>query len=158
MKTIDSKTALQAVGLGAIAGMRSMSAPAVTAYMLKRRPTDDLILKLIRSDKSIKIITVLAAAELIADKLPFAPARIKPVSVIVRGISGALSSMLIAKEKKKDKKIAGRIGLIVSIISTFVFYYLRREAGKKLKIDDYLLGLTEDLLGAGIGLTLIQST
>ncbi|MGN6639692.1 MAG: DUF4126 family protein [Mucilaginibacter sp.] len=159
MKTIQFQTIWQVIGLGTIAGMRSMSAPAVAAYMLRNEPIpfDDLILKLIRSEKFTKIITILAAAELIADKLPFAPARIKPASIMVRSITGALSSMLIAKENNDDKKTAGRIGLVAAIVSTFAFYYLRRETGKKLKIDDYLLGITEDILAAGLGLSLIQS-
>lgn len=145
MKTIDSKTALQAIGLGTIAGMRSMSAPALAAYIFKNKPVH-----------AIKTpLTVLAAAELIADKLPFAPARTIPVSIIVRSISGATSSTYAANKKGK-RLAAGVIGLVTTIASTFAFYYLRKEAGKKLKIDNYILGLAEDLIGAGIGLSLIR--
>lgn len=137
----------QSVGLGLIAGMRSMLAPTVARYITKHKS----------APKIQTVLTVLAVAELIGDKLPFAPPRIKPIGLIARSISGGLSAAYITGDNNDNRIAAGAIGLTSAIASAFAFYCLRSEAGKKLNIDDYLLGITEDALAAGVALTLIKS-
>src|SRR2546425_12508089 len=68
-----------AIGIGAVAGLRPMTAPAVIAWVAKRRwihlgssPFATII-----SARGSRTITDLAISELIAEKLPFTPSRLR---------------------------------------------------------------------------------
>src|SRR6185369_2843740 len=92
-----SMTLLFAFLIGLFAGLRSLTAPAITAWaaylgwLKLERP-----LSLIGSLPSVIIFTVLAVAELVADKLPNTPSRTAPVGLIARIVTGGLTGACIA--------------------------------------------------------------
>src|SRR5256885_15257721 len=78
--------------MGVFAGLRSLTAPAVVSWAtylgwLKL----DGPLGLFGHVASVAVFTVLAVAELVADKLPKTPARTAPVGLGARGVTGAMS-------------------------------------------------------------------
>src|ERR1700736_2191264 len=81
-----------AVGIGAVAGLRTLAAPAVLAWAAKRRwiRLGSSPLATIVSAKASKRITDFAVSELIADKLPFTPSRLNAGPLASRIISGAI--------------------------------------------------------------------
>lgn len=69
------------LGLGAVAGVRSMSAPALLSRAASRgsiEGIEDTPFAFLSSPRTARILTVLAVGEALADKLPFSPDRISP--------------------------------------------------------------------------------
>jgi uncharacterized membrane protein len=157
MKLKIEKPFWQVLSIGVLAGMRSASAPAIVSYILSHHRSKTLArsnLRFLQSDLIAQGLKYMAIAELIGDKLPTAPDRIKPVALIGRGISGALAGAGVFKASGKSAVNGALIGCTAAIISTFGSFYLRKEAVKSTKISDPIIGAIEDALvvSAGIGL------
>lgn len=149
-----------AVGLGVIAGMRSMAAPALLSHYLTQRPQQGLVhskLNFLRSPIFSKIAKVLAAGEMAGDKAPQIPDRIKPVSLAGRAASGALvgaTAFIFNKEKAWQGLL---IGGAAAVASTFITFYLRKNAGKSTNLNDKIVGTVEDAIVIGSGMAVAKS-
>src|SRR6185369_10137557 len=92
-----SMTLLFAFLIGLFGGLRSLTAPAATAWaahlgwLRLERP-----LSLIGSLPAVVILTALAVVELITDKLPKTPSRTAPLGLIARIVMGGLSGACVA--------------------------------------------------------------
>jgi uncharacterized membrane protein len=94
MKLKISNPFWQVLSLGLLAGMRSASAPAITSHILSSHRSGMLSkssLGFMQSKNVSNVLKVIAAGELVADKLPFAPNRIKPFSLFARCLAGSLT-------------------------------------------------------------------
>lgn len=150
---------LQAIGIGVIAGMRSMSAPAfVSNYLAKEQSIEieNSAFRLLASRNVANALKVLAVSEMIADKLPIIPDRISPTPLLGRAISGAIcgASMCISKGERSD--IGGISGGLAAIVSAYGFYYLRRKLSEDAGIPNVLLGLIEDAVVIKGGLSILD--
>lgn len=143
------------IGLAAVAGMRSMSAPSLLSKYLNKHSSKRLgrtSLDFMQSEKAARIFSVLAFAEKIADKMPGTPNRIKPAVLAGRAISGALVGATLSKTKKKSFDIAGAsLGLASAVAATYASFYLRKKLAKSTFIPDVVWGLAEDFAVARIG-------
>jgi len=88
-----------ALAIGAVTGMRSMLAPTLVSRALSER--DDLAgageaAQLLTSDTAQTFLPVLAASEMIGDKMPFAPDRTIVPSMMFRALSGGASAAALA--------------------------------------------------------------
>lgn len=111
--------------LGAGAGMRTLTPPAV---MLRHGR--------LCADPQIRNVALVAAAgELIADKLPFAPARTKTVSYLARIASAAVCGQSVAGPRGAASAAA------VCAVATQAGYRARMAARTKLRA-----ALVEDAL------------
>jgi uncharacterized membrane protein len=139
----------QVIGIGIIAGMRAMMAPAATATYLSHQPKNDddgKAIDLARSPVGVKVLQVLSAGELVGDKLPAAPNRTGFAGVIGRVVNGALSAAAISKVNKKDVLTGALIGGGAALASTYACFYLRRYISSRPHVKDYIVGATEDAL------------
>lgn len=90
-------TLLFAFLIGFFAGLRSLTAPAATAWAVHlgwlklERP-----LSIIGSVPSVAIFTLLAAGELVADKLSSMPNRTSPPGLIARMVTGGVTGACVA--------------------------------------------------------------
>lgn len=90
-------TLLFALLIRLFAGLRSLTAPAATAWaaplgwLRLARP-----LALIGSLPSVVVFTALAVVEVVADKLPKMPSRTAPPGLIVRIVMGGLTGACVA--------------------------------------------------------------
>ena len=144
-----SYTPVLAVGIGAVAGLRTLAAPGVLAWAVKRRwirlgksPFATII-----SAKASKRITDLAVSELIADKLPFTPSRLKAGPLASRIVSGAVCGATIYGVVKKPLAEGAVLGGVGAIAGAFSGYHMR----KRLSGDMPSLGVAvlEDALAIG---------
>jgi len=147
----------QVAGLGVLAGMRATSAPAITSHILSHHHSKNLThspLRFMQSNTVATVLKVLAVGELIGDKSPTAPNRIKAGGVIGRCLSGALAGASIYKASGNSPYLGALIGSSVACMSTYVSFYLRKATVKNTHIIDPLIGALEDslVIGAGIGL------
>ncbi|MCJ8211538.1 DUF4126 family protein [Mucilaginibacter sp. RS28] len=150
----------QTLGLGALAGMRSMSAPAVTSHILSHHHANKLEgtpLNFIQSDKVATALKVLAMGELVGDKMPKAPDRIQPIALGARILSGALAGASIYKAAGSNAVAGAVIGGAAAVASTFAFFYLRKTTVHHTKLIDPIAGAIEDALVLG-GSTVLATT
>ncbi|MFD1255494.1 DUF4126 family protein [Mucilaginibacter terrae] len=152
-----TKPVWQAVGLGAIAGSRAMSAPAIASHILSHQSSKNLErtkLGFMRSNKTAMAFKLLAASEFVGDKLPNTPNRISLLGIAGRLLSGALSGASVYKAGGGKVYIGAILGGSAAILSTFGLFYLRKATVKGTHILDPIIGGIEDalVLGAGAGL------
>lgn len=143
-----------AIGIGAVAGLRPMTAYAVIALALERRwirPGNSPLVKIISASAS-KRITELAMAELIADKLPFTPSRLKAVPLASRVVSGAICGAAIHNARKRTLATGALVGGLAAIVAAVAGYQARRKLSREL--PDFAVALLEDGLAAGGGLVI----
>src|SRR5688500_3877819 len=114
------------VGLGIIAGVRSMSAPALLVRYagqypdrFKRPPTRWLL-----SGAAQRIIPFLALGEMLADKLPILPNRNSPGPLLGRIFWGGLVGGLLLHSRQQSATRGAVVGAASAALSTFVTYYI----------------------------------
>lgn len=143
-------TLLLAFLIGLFAGLRSLTAPAVTAWavylgwMKLERP-----LSLIGSLPSVIIITTLAVVELVADKLPKTPSRTAPPGLIARIVTGAVTGACVAVSGAQNAMAGAALGAIGGVVGCFGGYQARTRAVKATGLPDTAVALVEDIVAIG---------
>src|SRR5712675_1201729 len=83
--------------IGIVAGLRSMTAPAIVSWAarLHRFDLSGSRLAFLASAAAVYIFSALGIGELIADKLPFVPHRTSPLPMVFRVLSGAICGVAL---------------------------------------------------------------
>lgn len=127
---------LRAFGIGVVAGMRSMTAPAIA-----RAKTKDTI---------SAVLTLAMLGEMLVDKLPFTPSRTSIAPLVVRAISGGISGAIVTQESEDaDRRIAIGLGVFGAVAGSFLCERIRVSAAEK--IPDTVVALIEDLVAFTLG-------
>lgn len=140
-------TLLFAFLIGFFAGLRSLTAPAATAWAVYlgwlrlERP-----LALIGSVPSVVIFTVLAVVELVADKLPKTPSRTSPPGLIARIVMGGLTGACVAAGGAEGVLPGAVLGAAGGVVGCFGGYHARTGLVKALGSRDIYVALLEDLV------------
>jgi uncharacterized membrane protein len=145
--TVNLNTNLKALAIGIIAGMRSLSAPALTSSYLSQN--DNLAgsrLKVLASPAASKVLKILAAGEMLADKLPVIPSRVSAGPLIARIASGAISGAAVSAADKKQAGTGAVLGGVAAVAGAYGFYHLRRRIGEEVSVPDAVLGVVEDAI------------
>lgn len=139
---------LLAFAIGIVSGMRSLTAPAVTAWAahLGWLNLAGSRLAFMGSTAAVAIFTVLAVAELIADKLPATPSRTAPVGLIARFFCGALSGACIGISAGQTPAYGALLGAGGGIAGAFAGYQWRTGLVRALKVPDLPIALLEDII------------
>jgi uncharacterized membrane protein len=146
-----------AFAIGIVSGMRSLTAPAVSAWAARRNWLNlaGSRLAFMGSPAAVAIFTVLAVVELIADKLPSTPSRIQPVGLIARFVCGALSGACVGKSAGQTLAYGAILGAIGGIAGAFAGYQWRTGLVRALKVPDFAIALLEDIIAIGGGLFIV---
>jgi len=146
-----SYTPVLAVGIGVVAGLRAFAAPAVLTWAAKRRwiRLGNSPFATIISAKASKRITDLAVSELIADKLPFTPSRLKAGPLASRIVSGAVCGATIYGVVKRPLMEGAVLGGVGAIAGAFAGYHMRKRLSRDM--PDLGVGALEDALAFGGG-------
>ena len=143
------------LGLAAIAGLRSMAAPALLARAVRRGDLDAPNLPSLAKKEVSGLLSILAAGEMAADKTPFLPARTSAPALLGRLLSGALvGATLFASEGRH-----GSSGAVLGALSALGAAYAGeglRAAGTRKGIPDPILGTLEDRAILTIGTRLLR--
>jgi uncharacterized membrane protein len=105
-------------------------------------------LALVGSVPVVAIFTLLAAFELSADKTPWIPDRIAAMSLVARGVMGALTAACVATAGGQWAGIGAVCGVVGGIAGAFAGYHARRRSVMALGISDIYVALLEDLICA----------
>lgn len=160
MNAIFSKSSGRAIGLGAVAGMRAMSAPALLSHFISKsnQPlSEDAMVDFLQTSNLSTILKGLALAEIIADKLPKAPDRISLPSLLVRTMSGAVVGATLSEPGGERKIVGAFLGGIGAIAASFTFFYLRKKVVHTTGLPDATIAIAEDVLAIWAGAALLKT-
>jgi uncharacterized membrane protein len=147
---------LLAVGIGLVAGLRSLTAPAVVAWgahfgwlNLESSP-----LGFMSSTAAVAIFSLLALGELIADKLPMIPKRTAPAPLLARIITGGLCGACLCAAAGKSLVAGTLLGGIGGLVGASLGYGVRKRLD--LHIKDLVVAVCEDAVAVGLALFLVS--
>ena len=145
-----------ALGIGIVAGLRSLTAPAVVAWAahvgwinLHVSP-----LAFMASVWTVGIFTLLALTEFVVDQLPSTPARTAAVGLSARIVTGALTGACLAVAGSAMIWLGALAGAIGGVAGAFGGYHARVGLVRLLHVRDFAVAVPEDLLAIGLGLYL----
>lgn len=145
-----------ALVLGAVAGMRSMMAPAVLALTLSRRPELAPHVAPARWFALAPIAIILgigALGELVVDKLPRTPNRTALGPFAGRALLGAIAGAVIVQTGNANGWVGAALGVLGAIASTLGMFHARAYAGRATGLADPYIGVIEDILAIAIAST-----
>jgi len=147
-----------AVGIGFVAGLRSLTAPALVSWAayLGWLPLQGTPVAFMASTVTVWVFTVLAVLELIADLLPKTPPRTAPVGLIARIITGGLCGACIYAAAAATLWIGAGWGIVGALIGTYLGYYVRRGLVNGLKVKDFFIAIPEDIVAIGLAYLIVR--
>ena len=147
-----------AFGIGFVAGLRALTAPAITAWAahsgwlhLHNSP-----LAFMASAWAFILFPLLAIFELIGDLLPKTPKRTAPGPLIARILSGALCGACICASANQSPLIGAALGALGAVAGAFAGYEFRKRLVTSLKIKDLFIAIPEDLIAIGLALFFVS--
>ena len=140
------------LGIGIVAGLRSLTAPAVTAWAayLGWLDLQGSRLAFMASTVALVVFSLLAIGELIGDKLPKIPRRTAIAPLLARIFSGALCGACLAVAAHQALLPASLIAGLGGIIGAFAGYEIRRRLVTQLHLPDVIVAVCEDLIAIGL--------
>jgi len=144
--------------VGVIAGLRTMSAPAVVAWAANRHWLNLLSspLAFMGSTAAVAVFTVLALGELVVDKLPSTPNRTRLLGLGGRSVFGGLSGAAVAASGAQSIALGAVLGVAGAIAGAFAGYQVRKRLVRALKVPDFVIALLEDAVAIGGGLLILS--
>jgi uncharacterized membrane protein len=149
---------LLAFGIGIVAGMRSMTAPALIAWAahLGWLHLQNSFFAFMGSTWAVVILSIFAIAELIADQLPKTPPRTAPLGLTARIATGALSGACVAVSGLTVLWIGAAVGAVGAILGAFAGYNARTALVRMFHIPDFAIAVPEDVIAIALGLFLVS--
>ncbi len=152
----EYQTYAEVVSLGAVAGLRAMMAPALLGYFVMRRANKNFA-DFTASSNIALILGLLAAGELVGDKLPNTPNRTEPAGLVARIASGAVVGRFICRKQKKSVFAGITLGAAAAVAAAYAGENIRREISARTGISSALLGAAEDAAAIGFGVAILKS-
>src|ERR1700687_1940312 len=139
------------LAIGVVAGLRSLTAPAVVCWAAQWNWINlkNSSISFLASLGAAWIFSVLALAELIADKLPFTPARTKPGGLLVRIVTGGLCGAALCVSAGESIILGAILGAIGAVAGAFAGYEVRHRLVTKRNASDLVVALIEDAVAIG---------
>jgi uncharacterized membrane protein len=148
-----------AIGIGAIAGLRSMTAPAIVSWATEEKwiHSRSRPLAFLKSKKTASLISALAVGELVADKLPGTPNRTEPAGLAVRVLTGGFSAGALCASKGRLVAAGAVLGGLAAIAGAFIGCATRRQLHEQFHLSDTALAVAEDAIAIGGGVLLVRN-
>ncbi len=145
-----------AIGIGVIAGLRALTAPAVVAWAahLHWINLQGTHLSFMGSTIALVIFTLAAVGEIVNDKLPKTPPRTATPSLIIRIVMGAFAAATLSAGIGGSLWVGALLGAVGAVVGTFGGYYVRTGLVKALHSPDFPIALLEDAIAVCGGLFL----
>ncbi len=150
-------TLLLAFVIGFFAGLRSLTAPAATAWATRlgwlklERP-----LSFIGSLPSVMILTVLAVVEFVFDKLPTTPNRTESRGLIARVLTGGVTGACFAAGGRHAPMIGAVLGAVGGVVGCYGGYQARTRLVTVLGMRDIYVAVLEDLVAVAGSLWVVS--
>ena len=143
-----------ALGIGMVAGLRALTAPAAVAWAARLGwvHLHDSPFAFMTSTWAVILFSALAIFELVADLLPRTPKRTAPAPLGARIISGALCGACVCASANQSLVVGAALGAIGAVVGAFGGYELRKRLVRGLNVKDIFVALPEDLIALGLAL------
>jgi uncharacterized membrane protein len=144
--------------IGAVAGLRTMTAPAVVGWGAARHwlNLQGSPLAWMGSTAGVAVLTVLALGELVADKLPSTPNRTALLGLSGRSVFGGLSGAAVAAAGAQSIALGVVLGAAGGIAGAFAGYEARTRLIRGLRVPDIVIALLEDAVAIVGGLLIVS--
>jgi uncharacterized membrane protein len=144
--------------IGVVAGLRSLTAPAVVVWAAHRNwlNLNNTPLAFMGSTAAVAIFALLAVVELVADQLPSTPSRTKPPGLIARILLGGLSGASVALAGAQSIALGAILGAAGGIAGAFGGYEVRTRLVRALKVRDIVIAVLEDAVAIAGGLFIVS--
>jgi uncharacterized membrane protein len=146
-----------AAGIGVVAGLRSMTAPALVALAINRKhlPPPAGKLSAMRANRTAAILAVLALGELVVDKLPGVPKRTSPIALMVRVASGAFAAGVLSSSRERSVAGGAIAGGLGAVAGAFAGYSARKKIVENTRAKDPIVAVVEDAIAIAGGLMVV---
>lgn len=147
-----------AVGIGFVAGLRSMLAPAAVAWAVHFGWLNLHASPFAFTETSLALVafSLLALGELVADLLPIVPKRTALVPLLARMLSGGFCGACLFASANRPLTMGAAFAALGGVIGAFAGYEFRRRLVANLKIKDVVAALGEDLIALGLALFVVS--
>jgi len=144
--------------IGVVAGLRSLTAPAVVSWAAHQNWLNlhNSSLSFMGSTAAVAAFVLLTLVELVADQLPSTPSRTKPPGLIARIVLGGLSGACVAVAGAQSIALGAVLGGIGGIAGAFAGYEVRTRLVRALKVPDFVIAVLEDAVAIGGGLLIVS--
>lgn len=151
-------SALRALGIGFVAGLRSMTAPAAVSWAATtgRMHLGNSPLALLDTPLAKHTTRKLALGEIVTDKTSFAPSRLKPASLTWRLISGGVCGAAFSASDGDDLRTGAALGVTGALVGSLLGYAWRTRMQQRLDAPDLPLALLEDAVAVGSAVALVS--
>jgi uncharacterized membrane protein len=141
-----------AIGIGIVAGLRSLLAPAMVAWTahFDLLNLNGSLLALMGSRTAVVIFSIVAVGELVGDKLPKTPKRTAPAPLLARFLMGGLCGASLFAANGKSLIVGALLGGIGGVVGAFAGYEIRRYIVNNLHIKDFFVAICEDLVAIAL--------
>jgi uncharacterized membrane protein len=145
---VTSYVLFLAAGIGFVAGLRSLLAPAAVSWAahLGWLSLQSSPLAFMGSTAAVVIFSILAAAELVADKLPQTPNRTAAGPLMARIVMGSLSGACIVISAGQSLPAGLVLGGLGGVVGAFAGFQARKRLARGLGVKDAVVAVTEDLV------------
>lgn len=147
-----------AFAIGLIAGLRSLTAPAVVSWAAQWKWLDlgQSQMAFLGSTMAAYVLTAGAIVELIMDKLPKTPRRTEALGLIARFALGGLSGAALCAAANQSAVLGGVLGGVGGVAGGFAGYAARTRLVKALKVPDLVVALVEDAVAIAGGFLIVS--
>jgi uncharacterized membrane protein len=153
---------LRTLGFSALAGIRSLSPPALLSLYLAQHPAppNHALATRLRTPAARVTLGTLALGELMADKFPQAPNRTLLPALLMRMLTGGGTNALMWSLHQRSAWIGAAGGAGGALAMTYLTFYLRQWLGRILPLPHAVswAGLLEDGLVWGGGWWLLTTS
>ena len=150
---------LLALLIGVVAGLRSLTAPAVVAWAaaLDWISLDNTWASWVDNKITLVVLTILAVAELVSDKLPKTPPRTSPPAFGARLVMGGFAGAVLGAWPHWTFTALGA-GVIGAVLGTLGGYQARKRLVAARGGQDLPIALLEDAVAILGGFAIVAIT
>jgi uncharacterized membrane protein len=155
---MNASVLLFALGIGIVAGLRTMTAPAVVAWAahLGWLNLTGSYFAFMGSKWAVVLFTIAAVGEFVGDQLPKTPARTTAGPLAARIVMGALTGACVAVSGGASLMAGALLGALGALIGAFAGYRARVGLVRSLGVPDFAIAIPEDLVAIGLALLMVR--
>jgi uncharacterized membrane protein len=148
---------LRALGIGFVAGLRSMMAPAAVTWAASngRLTLSNSPLALLDSAPAVHTSRKLAIGEIITDKTPLLPSRLRPASLLWRLLSGGVCGAAVGISDGNKPRTGAALGATGALVGSLLGYAWRTRVCGQLHIPEFAGAVLEDTVAVGIAAAVV---
>lgn len=143
---------LRAVALGVVAGMRSQLPLAMLCLAAHQQGRgEQSVSDRLTSPGVTALLLASTAGELVIDKLPFTPSRLRPGSLVLRAGLGSLAGALLMNDGGLRPLSGWVLGACGALAGSYAGHDVRAGLVAATRLPDPVIAILEDVTAVAIG-------